>query len=119
MTREEAINQLQDAEDGYKEYLTDEALDMAIQTLESIDNLDIETVSKWCKEHNYMFLTKEYFTWSIEQEKKSVIDKIKAEIEQDIAEANNLLKDGHDERVFGCICGYEEVLKIIDKYVGD
>lgn len=34
MTREEAINQFQDAKDGYKEYLTDEALDMAIRALE-------------------------------------------------------------------------------------
>lgn len=34
MTREEAINQLQDAKDGYKEYLTDEALEMAIKVLE-------------------------------------------------------------------------------------
>ena len=34
MTREEAINQLQDAKDGYKEYLTDEALNMAIKALE-------------------------------------------------------------------------------------
>ena len=51
-----------------------------------------------------------------ELEQEPILDKIRAEIEQDIAEANNLLKDGHDERVFGCICGYEEVLKIIDKY---
>lgn len=34
MTREEAITQLQDAKEGYKEYLTDEAIDMAIQALE-------------------------------------------------------------------------------------
>lgn len=34
MTKEEAINQLQDAKDGYKEYLTDEALDTAIKALE-------------------------------------------------------------------------------------
>ena len=34
MTREEAINQLQDAKDGYKEYLSNEALDMAIKALE-------------------------------------------------------------------------------------
>lgn len=35
MTREEdAINRLQDAKDGYKEYLTDEAIDMAIKALE-------------------------------------------------------------------------------------
>ena len=34
MTNEEAINRLQDAKDGYKEYLTDEALEMAIQALE-------------------------------------------------------------------------------------
>lgn len=33
MTREEAINQLQDAKDGYEEYLTAEAIDMAIQAL--------------------------------------------------------------------------------------
>lgn len=33
MTRKEAINRLQDAKDGYKEYLTDEAIDMAIQAL--------------------------------------------------------------------------------------
>lgn len=40
MTREEAINQLQDAKDGYKEYLTDEALDIAIKTLEQESVLD-------------------------------------------------------------------------------
>lgn len=34
MTREEAIKQLQDAKDGYKEYLTDEAVEMAIKALE-------------------------------------------------------------------------------------
>lgn len=32
--RKAAINRLQDAIDGYKEYLTDEALDMGIQALE-------------------------------------------------------------------------------------
>ena len=43
MTREEAINQLQDAKDGYKEYLSNEALDMAIKALEQepvIDKID-------------------------------------------------------------------------------
>ncbi len=35
MTREEnAINRLQDAKDGYKEYLTDEAIDIAIEAIE-------------------------------------------------------------------------------------
>ena len=34
MTKEEAVNQLQDAKEGYKEYLTDEALDMAIKALD-------------------------------------------------------------------------------------
>ena len=34
MTKEEAINQLQDAKNGYKEYLTNEVLDMAIEALE-------------------------------------------------------------------------------------
>jgi hypothetical protein len=34
MTREEAINRLQDAKDGYKQYLTDEAIEMAIKALE-------------------------------------------------------------------------------------
>lgn len=34
MTREEAIEQLQDAKDGYKEYLSNEALEMAIKALE-------------------------------------------------------------------------------------
>ena len=34
MTREEAIHQLEDAKDGYQEFLSDEALDMAIQALE-------------------------------------------------------------------------------------
>lgn len=40
MTKEEAINQLQDAKDGYKEYLTDEALDMAIDALEQYPIVD-------------------------------------------------------------------------------
>ena len=40
MTREEAINQLVDAKDGYKEYITDETLDMAIQALEQESILD-------------------------------------------------------------------------------
>lgn len=34
MTREEAINQLQDAKDGYQEYLSAEIIDMAIKALE-------------------------------------------------------------------------------------
>lgn len=34
MTREDAINGLQDAKDGYKEYLTDDAIDLAIKALE-------------------------------------------------------------------------------------
>lgn len=34
MTREEAINQLQDAKDGYQEYLSAETIDMAIKALE-------------------------------------------------------------------------------------
>jgi predicted nucleic acid-binding Zn ribbon protein len=34
MTREEAIEQLQDAKDGYKEYLSNDALDIAIKALE-------------------------------------------------------------------------------------
>lgn len=33
MTREEAINQLTDAKAGYEDYLTDEAIDMAIEAL--------------------------------------------------------------------------------------
>ena len=42
MTREtkDAINRLQDAKDGYKEYLTDEALDMAIKALSQEPILD-------------------------------------------------------------------------------
>lgn len=40
MTREEAINQLQDAKDGYKEYLSDEALDMAIESLEKLNAIE-------------------------------------------------------------------------------
>lgn len=46
MTNEEAINQLQDAKDGYKEYLTDEALDMAIKALESWDKYSDELWKK-------------------------------------------------------------------------
>lgn len=42
MTREEAINQLQDAKDGYKEYLTDEALDMAIQAIQALAQIKAE-----------------------------------------------------------------------------
>ena len=34
MTNAAAINKLQDAKDGYKEYLSDEELDMAIQAIE-------------------------------------------------------------------------------------
>lgn len=34
MTKEEAINQLQDAKDGYQEYLSAETIDMAIKALE-------------------------------------------------------------------------------------
>lgn len=34
MTREEVINQLEDAKDGYKEYLSNEAIDIAIEALE-------------------------------------------------------------------------------------
>lgn len=34
MTLEEAINQLQDAKDGYREYLSDEAIDVAIKSME-------------------------------------------------------------------------------------
>lgn len=40
MTREEAINQLQDAKDGYQEYLSAETIDMAIKALEQEPILD-------------------------------------------------------------------------------
>ena len=40
MTREEAINQLQDAKDGYKEYLSGEAISIAIEALEQEPILD-------------------------------------------------------------------------------
>lgn len=40
MSREEAINQLQDAKDGYQEYLSAEAIEMAIKALEQEPILD-------------------------------------------------------------------------------
>ena len=56
MTNEEAINRLQDAKDGYKEYLTDEALEMAIQALEKENIYDD-------KEH-YVTISKALYTTS-------------------------------------------------------
>lgn len=40
MTREEAINQLQDAKDGYQEYLSAEIIDMAIKALKQTDKIE-------------------------------------------------------------------------------
>jgi len=41
MTREkDAINRLQDAKDGYKEYLTDEAIDIAIEAIDKCDKIE-------------------------------------------------------------------------------
>lgn len=40
MKREDAINQLQDAIDGYKEFLTDEALNTAIKALKQESMLE-------------------------------------------------------------------------------
>jgi len=42
MTKEEVINQLQDAKDGYEEFLTDEALDMAIQAIQALAQIKAE-----------------------------------------------------------------------------
>ncbi len=53
MTKEEAINQLQDAKDGYPEFLTDEALDMAIEALKQEpceDTVSRQTVLNKIKE---------------------------------------------------------------------
>ena len=50
MTREEAINRLQDAKDGYKEYLTDEALNIAIQALEQEPTTDNKAFAEWVAE---------------------------------------------------------------------
>ena len=41
MTRKkDAINRLQDAKDGYKEYLTDEAIDIAIEAIDKCDKIE-------------------------------------------------------------------------------
>lgn len=50
MTREEAINRLQDAKDGYKEYLTDEAIDMAMQALSQMSEIE-ENIIKYMKKY--------------------------------------------------------------------
>ena len=52
MTKEEAINQLQDAKDGYQEYLSAEAIDMAIKALEQESMLEkirekVDWQEKW------------------------------------------------------------------------
>ena len=52
--RENAIRRLQDAKDGYKEYLTDEALDAAIDGLEQysiIDKIRAEFIEKYPKNY--------------------------------------------------------------------
>lgn len=46
MIREEAINRLQDAKDGYKEYLTDDAIDLAIKALEQEPKISHWIVNK-------------------------------------------------------------------------
>ena len=59
MTREEAINQLQDAKDGYKEFLTDEALDMAIKALEQEsceDCISRQALKRKLQEHHDFFI---------------------------------------------------------------
>lgn len=80
--------------------------------------LDWKDESNQCKkcaeEHRQLAEWLKDYKRLLKQE--NVLDKIRAEIEQNITETNNLLKDGHDERVFGFVCGCEEVLKIIDKY---
>ena len=118
MTNEEAINQLQDAKDGYKEYLTDEALNMAIKALEQ------ETVSKESYDHEYFlrkelemkiakleqqepFINKPCISSGVcEHDKNKVLNKIRAEIQNGI----HHFLDGEP------IIEIKEVLQILDKY---
>ena len=89
MTREEnPINRLQDAKDGYKEYSTDEALDMAIEALDRAIK-------------------------ALEQE--PILGKIRAEIEKAVWEDVIVSLDGTDEVRIQRL-EPDDVFEIIDKY---
>lgn len=93
MTREEAIDQLQDAKIGYKEYLTDEALNMAIKALEQeliLDKIRAEIIDTGAYEQETHGKTE--FLESINY-CLGVIDKYKADFESKESED---IKDGKD-----------------------
>ena len=95
MTREEVINQLQDAKDGYKEYLSNEALDIAIEALEQ------EPIGS-----SGLMLVDEF----VERKVNRTLNKIRAEIEYTMKYQYAVGEDEYAE-------GFEKSLEIIDKYM--
>jgi len=81
MTREEVINQLQDAKDGYREYLTNEAFDIAIEALEQEPILDkIRTeIKALTSNRGFLSCSVDY----IHEEIDAVFDKYRVEKEQE------------------------------------
>ena len=68
MTREEAIEQLQDAKIGYKEYLSDDALDIAIKALkqehcdDTINRKAVyEQINSWIGSGEYRYTNTTYY----------------------------------------------------------
>lgn len=86
MTREEAINELIDAKDGYKEYLSNEALSMAIEALEQesiLDKMKVEIEKAIWEESIFGFYDKTVIKIPRLDPKVvfEIIDKYKAESE--------------------------------------
>lgn len=125
MTREEAIDQLQDAKDGYQEYLSAEALDMAIKALEQEPRKDEVILTN--KEYREL-ISNEYehgyckgYAEALEGQ-EPILDKIRAEIKDYFSitcdgncdNCNRVVKNPCGESVDGAW-----VLHIIDKYEAD
>ena len=116
MTREEAIDQLQDAKDGYQEYLSAEALDMAIKALEQeprkdeviLTNKEYRELISNEYEHGY---SKGYAEALEEQE--SILDKIRGEIKQYQSEYDVHPGTEYNRTVWRT---FNRCLLILDKY---
>ena len=133
MTREEAIDQLQDAKDGYKEYLSNEAIDIAIKALEqestTKNDLEVDCISRKAALgacHNFAIgVLDDYYEKCLKQwiidlpsitPQESVIDKIRVEIKAMFPPSGSwIYEEGHE--VEHTVCEVlADVLQILDKY---